>query len=285
MLDEVFGKLFPGQITNETKQAQKRNISEDDVLSLNSEFACYRRIVRNFHRECSDSLSPLAGSKKPQQRIDEYSFQYFYLLAQQCKKAYDEPEIVDQTLQNIIKACENLPGKKKSRVGGGKASSSAAPANNTNIKNIDYSKYDSDATFKWHEILDCDEHTGVATYPEETITEEVDANNGTYIRGSLLEICEATIMKATLFYRDVLNDLIADNKANDFRLLDLGSGRGGPSRFIASHFKKARKLRMMVAANISPRENEFNEKKAKAEGLSGRYYRVDHTDFDDLSGY
>lgn len=40
----------------------------------------------------------------------------------------------------------------------------------------------------------------------------------------------------------------------------------------------------MVAANLSPRENEMNMKKAKDEKLSNKF-KVEEVDFDDLSGY
>jgi len=141
--------------------------------------------------------------------------------------------------------------------------------------------------FKWLEILGCEEHTGVGMHPEETVVQETDQEGNKYSRGTELEISEAVIMKITLLFRDFVNQLIEENvgAADDFRVLDLGSGRGGATRFLAGAFKKARKLRQMVAANISPKENELNRKMAEKEGLSSRLYRVDQVDFDDLSGY
>ena len=66
-------------------------------------------------------------------------------------------------------------------------------------------------------------------------------------------------MKATLYFRDVLNDFMKHGNVTDLRILDLGSGRGGPSRFIAKTAKKARKLSKFVAADISEENNLYNE--------------------------
>ena len=111
LVDKIFRDAFPEEFGNDTNKAHKANVSRDDLLSLSSEYACYARLVKHYHRECSNNLSPLAGSMKAQQRLDEYSLQYFYLLAVQCKKTYDDPSIIEDTLDKLAATCEELPGK------------------------------------------------------------------------------------------------------------------------------------------------------------------------------
>lgn len=227
---------------------------------------------------------------KTQQRLDEYSFQYFHLLAAQCKKTYDEPNIVEETLEKLAKACEDLPGKKSLRKTPKDAKKGDSATNTTNESfNMSMANMTSDfkAELFWHkDILDCADHSGIAFHPPDSIVEEENnVTNETYYRGGTLNNCEAIEMKATLYFRDVVNDYIKETNINDLRILDLGSGRGGPSRFIAKTVKKARKLQMFVAADKNEEYNEYNQKHAKKDGLTSRYFRVDTVNFEDLSRY
>ena len=97
--------------------------------------------------------------------------------------------------------------------------------------------------FWYKDILECHDHSGIGFHPPDSIIEEMNnVTNETYYRGSALQNCEAIEMKATLYFRDVVNDFIKETNLNDLRILDLGSGRGGTGRFVAKTVKKARKL-------------------------------------------
>lgn len=69
------------------------------------------------------------------------------------------------------------------------------------------------------------------------------------------------------------------------RILELGCGRGGLTRFIASELKRKDRLAMMVGLNISSRENDYNMGEAAKAGLSATEFRVDTRSFDDLTCY
>ena len=109
----------------------------------------------------------------------------------------------------------------------------------------------------WHkEIMDCPDHSGIGYHPADSIVEEYsNITNQTFFRGGAIQNCEAIEMKATLYFRDVLNDVIKQANVSDLKILDLGSGRGGVGRFVAKTAKKARKLSKFVAADISEANN------------------------------
>lgn len=67
------------------------------------------------------------------------------------------------------------------------------------------------------------------------------------------------------------------------RALELGSGRGGLSRFIASNLIKDDKLEIYIAANIAEEENGYNRQKARDEGISEEKFKVEYASFDDLN--
>lgn len=67
--------------------------------------------------------------------------------------------------------------------------------------------------------------------------------------------------------------------------MELGCGRGGLTRFIASELKKKDKLGIMIGNNISGRENEYNVAEARKAGLTEEEFRIDLGSFDDLSMY
>lgn len=65
-------------------------------------------------------------------------------------------------------------------------------------------------------------------------------------------------------------------------MLELGSGRGGLSRFVARELIKEDKLDLLVAANIAEEENNYNRQKALEENINSEKFRVDHASFDNL---
>jgi len=125
------------------------------------------------------------------------------------------------------------------------------------------------------------DYTGIASYPEETV--EKDKDGLEYVRGTGMK--DESIMEANIIRDKKMLKLILDNIPNDrkIRALELGSGRGGLTRFIAQELIKLDKLALMVGSNISEKENETNRMRAKEEGVSEEVYRVDHVSFDDMA--
>lgn len=65
-------------------------------------------------------------------------------------------------------------------------------------------------------------------------------------------------------------------------ILELGSGRGGLSRYLTRELIKEDKLELYVATNISEIENNYNKKRASEEGIPDDKFRVDYGSFDDI---
>lgn len=66
-------------------------------------------------------------------------------------------------------------------------------------------------------------------------------------------------------------------------ILELGSGRGGLSRYLTRELLKEDKIELFVATNISEVENEYNRVKAKEENIPEANFRVDYMSFDELT--
>jgi len=67
------------------------------------------------------------------------------------------------------------------------------------------------------------------------------------------------------------------------RVIELGSGRGAFTRYLALKLLEMDKLDEIVATNISDNENVFNQQQAKKAGIPFENYRVVNENFDDLS--
>ena len=66
------------------------------------------------------------------------------------------------------------------------------------------------------------------------------------------------------------------------KVLELGSGRGGMSRYVANQLKAKGILEQVIATNISTVENNYNVECGKKDGLEEPEYLVRHISFDDL---
>ena len=139
--------------------------------------------------------------------------------------------------------------------------------------------YDSESAFKYYTIMHSSiDYTGIASYPEQVIEKDKDGNE--YIRGSGIEnIKEANIIRDNKMLKLIMDNIPSDRK---IKALELGSGRGGLTRFIAKELLKQDKLKLLVGSNISEKENETNRARAKEEGIPEDVYRVDHVSFDDM---
>lgn len=125
--------------------------------------------------------------------------------------------------------------------------------------------YDSESAFKYYTIMHSSiDYTGIASYPEQAVEKDKDGKE--YIRGAGIDsIVEANIIRDKKMLKLILDNIPTDRK---IKALELGSGRGGLTRFIAKELIKQDKLTLMVASNISEKENETNRVRAKEEGLS-----------------
>jgi len=113
--------------------------------------------------------------------------------------------------------------------------------------------YNSDDGFKYYSIINSADYSGMGIWDE--MVEHTDPlNNKVYQRGNKRSIRDATILRDQKMIK-LIRDNMADKK---IKVLELGSGRGGLSRFIAANLLADQKLELFVAANIADEENNYN---------------------------
>lgn len=115
--------------------------------------------------------------------------------------------------------------------------------------------YDSDCGFKYYSIINSVDYSGMGIFPE--LVAETDQKTGKeYQRGDGLSVRDATIERDLKMLALILEHISKDKKV---RVLELGSGRGGLSRFISQELLKVDRLELMIATNISDKENDYNK--------------------------
>jgi len=67
------------------------------------------------------------------------------------------------------------------------------------------------------------------------------------------------------------------------RVLELGSGRGSLTRYVALKLQQLGKLELIVGVNLSQKENDYNEEQAKLEGIPEDLFQTLYMNFDDLT--
>ena len=78
------------------------------------------------------------------------------------------------------------------------------------------------------------DYTGIASYPEQAVEKDKDGKE--YIRGAGIDsIVEANIIRDEKMLKLILDNIPTDRK---IKALELGSGRGGLTRFIAKELIK-----------------------------------------------
>lgn len=139
--------------------------------------------------------------------------------------------------------------------------------------------YDSDNAYKYYStIYSSEEYIGNGLYPE--FATEKDANGVEYIRGTgVSSIAEANINRDQMMLKNILDNAPKDRK---LKVLEMGAGRGGLTRFVAKELLKLDKLEIIVAINISERENQYSRDKAKEQNIPEAVYRVDHYSYDTM---
>jgi len=119
--------------------------------------------------------------------------------------------------------------------------------------------YDSDSGFKYYSIINSIDYSGMGIFPE-LVTETEPATGKQYPRGEGLSIRDATIKRDEKMLALIVENIPKDKKV---KVLELGSGRGGLSRYICQELLKLNKLELLIAANISDKENDYNRSMAK----------------------
>ena len=124
---------------------------------------------------------------------------------------------------------------------------SASPQSNSE------SYYNSDDGFKYYSIVNSTDYSGMGIW-EETVDHVDPINNFKYKRGNGRSVRDATMVRDEKMLK-LIKDNMPDKKV---KILELGSGRGGLSRFVAKQLLKEDKLELFVAANIAEEENSYN---------------------------
>ena len=140
------------------------------------------------------------------------------------------------------------------------------------------SYYNSDDGFRYYSLVNSVDYSGMGIW-DETV-ECVDPINGyKYKRGNGRSVRDATMVRD-----DKMLKLIKDHMPNKkVKVLELGSGRGGLSRFIAQQLLKEDKLEQLVAANISEEENKYNRQRARELDIPEDKFSVEYASFDDMT--
>lgn len=142
--------------------------------------------------------------------------------------------------------------------------------------------YDGGEDYIYYSIINrTNEFTGLGEYPQ--LIEDVCPLSGRkYRRGNPKDDLEPVKLRNEIMWKHVREHMPKDGKK--LRVLELGSGRGSLSRFLAMKLKEIGRLEVMVALNISKNENDHNLQEARKVGLSTAEFQVRHENFDDLSG-
>lgn len=113
--------------------------------------------------------------------------------------------------------------------------------------------YDSDNGYKFYDIINGGDYTGIGFYDE--FVEEKREDGETYVRGSGITIAEATLKRDHFILNSIIEMFPADKQ---LKILELGTGRGGLSRFLTEQLLERGKLEVYSCVNISSRENSYN---------------------------
>jgi len=114
--------------------------------------------------------------------------------------------------------------------------------------------YDSDNGFKYYSIINSTDYSGMGIFPE-LVTETDPTTGKEYQRGEGLSVRDATIKRDQKMLALILEHIPRDKKV---KVLELGSGRGGLSRYIGKELLKLDRLELLIATNISDKENDYN---------------------------
>lgn len=137
--------------------------------------------------------------------------------------------------------------------------------------------YNSDDGFKYYSIINSIDYSGMGIW-DHTVEHIDPLSNKAYKRGDGRSIRDATIERDKKMLK-LIQDHMPDRQV---KVLELGSGRGGLSRFIAKNLLEADKLDILFAANIAEEENNYNRQMASNQNIPQNKFVVQYATFDDL---
>lgn len=73
-----------------------------------------------------------------------------------------------------------------------------------------------------------------------------------------------------------------EDQPKKLKILEVGSGRGGLTRYMAKELLKRNMLDSIMAANIAERENMYNLEQAIKEGIPKDKFDVMYLNFDEI---
>jgi hypothetical protein len=114
------------------------------------------------------------------------------------------------------------------------------------------------------------DYTGLGLYPE-SIEETCPESSRKYRRGNGKTFAEPFEMRDEELWIHIKENMPTDRK---IRVIELGSGRGSFTRFLALKLMELDKLDYIIATNISDNENVFNKKKSLEMGIPDDKYKV-----------
>lgn len=127
------------------------------------------------------------------------------------------------------------------------------------LENDAQNYYQADDSYRYYSILYTEDYSGAGFFPEEAQVETEDAPGVKYLIGTGCEIFEAVQARDRKMLDIVLKyQSKEEGEPKKLTLLELGSGRGGLTRFMAQELLKRNMLNSIMAANIAERENMYN---------------------------
>lgn len=124
------------------------------------------------------------------------------------------------------------------------------------------------------------DYTGCGLFPEEA--EAVDPSGFKYKYGMSTDPLEPFRLRDAKMLKLITDNMPLDRK---LRAIELGSGRGGLSRYLVQELIKLDKLESYVATNLSETENAYNMDEARKLGIPSDKLEVIKKNFDDMSDY
>ena len=141
--------------------------------------------------------------------------------------------------------------------------------------------YESDDSYRYYSIIYTEDYTGAGFFPAQIEVETPDAPGVKYPIGTGCQIFEAVQARDMRMVDHVL--MCFEGCQKKLSLLELGSGRGGLTRFMAKELLDRDMLGCITAGNIAERENEYNLQQATKQGIPQDKFGVIFANFDHIS--
>ena len=120
-------------------------------------------------------------------------------------------------------------------------------------KNVSEVYYDSDSAFKFYSIINGIDYSGIGRFP--SMVNEIDpTNNKEYNRGDGLSVTDATMKRDEKMLGDILQHMPKDKK---IKILELGAGRGGLSRYLTKELIKVDKRLVNLQTELGNEETSL----------------------------